>query len=187
MSESNPRQKTSVFMVCTALLLWGLLISVIVPFNCNGKWDARRAGSISNLKQIALAHEAYVADFDGFGPPPVSWADSLAPYTSPRTVDYKKNYSLNFWSPHDDRQVDGDGNEFGYAYFRPLGGVQVSSIAHPADVPIVFDSSDLRWNANGDLSLLPDPPRWNGKNLIAFLDGHVRAEEGTPRVEIKLP
>jgi hypothetical protein len=77
--------------------------------------------------------------------------------------------------------------QFGYAYYRPLGGVKEWAVQNPEEVPLVFDSSDLRWNANGDLSLLPDPPRWDGKNLIAFLDGHVKAVEGTPEVEIKLP
>jgi hypothetical protein len=146
--------------------------------------DVRRAGSISNLKQIALAHEMYLLDFDGYGPAPATWADLLAPYTSPRIVDYKKDYSLLFKSPHN-RQGDGDDQEYGYAYFRPLGGVQLSSISNSADVPVIFDSSDMRWNANGDLSLLPDPPRWKGTNLIAFLDTHVARIEGTPKVEIK--
>jgi prepilin-type processing-associated H-X9-DG protein len=34
---------------------------------------------------------------------------------------------------------------------------------------------------------LPDPPRWDGRNIIAFLDGHAKATEGAPKVEIKLP
>jgi hypothetical protein len=159
-----------------------ILVAVFAPIGwCGNKQGSRKAASISHLKQISLAHSSYLADWDGFGPSAESWADRL------RSYDLEAPY---FWSPHDERKLtslDEFNEGYGYAYFQPLEEVKEWAVQNPEEVPLVFDSSDMRWNANGDLSLLPDPPRWDGKNLIAFLDGHVKAVEGTPEVEIKLP
>lgn len=159
-----------------------ILLAVFAPHgSCDNKQGSRKAASIGHLKEIAQAHAFYLADFDGFGPSPASWADQLSAYDLAAPI---------FWSSHDDRELTSleEFNEgYGYAYFQPLEEAKEWAVQNPEEVPLVFDSSDMRWNANGDLSLLPDPPRWDGKNLIAFLDGHVKAVEGRPKVEIKLP
>jgi hypothetical protein len=147
---------------------------MLYPIILAARPAAPRAGSISNLKQIALANTMYCAENDGYGPNPLTWTDDLLPQLHNREL---------FRSTH----LEEGGEESGYAYYRPLFGLNQDLIENLNEVPVVFDSSDMRWNANGDLSLLPDPPRWDGKNLIAFLDGHVKAVEGTPEVEIKLP
>lgn len=178
MDEGKPKRKISWAAVIVVLVVVCACGFVFFPVLPHGHGQARRSASISNLKQIALGHALYLADFDGFGPSSETWADQLMPYV--------KNEYL-FKSPRfNEAQVMRE-DEYGYAYYRPLGGVHLDKVQNPEEVPLAFDSSDLRWNANGDLSLLPDPPRWDGKNLIAFLDTHVKAVEGRPRVEIKLP
>jgi hypothetical protein len=176
-SEDKTKRKVSWDTVIVVLLVVCACALFLFPV-LNGHGPRPRNFSISNLKQVALGHTMYLEDFDGFGPSPESWADQL--------MRYIKNRDL-FASPHIQGPLEERKGQFGYAYYRPLGGVKEWAVQNPEEVPLVFDSSDLRWNANGDLSLLPDPPRWDGKNLIAFLDGHVKAVEGTPEVEIKLP
>lgn len=160
------------------ILVWLLLAVSAVAYVKAAEKTALRSASFSRLKMISIAHEIYTSDFDGYGPAPDSWADKLKSYCKDEYV---------FHSPHIGGAHDEDRDEFGYAYYRPLGGLSLDKVQSPAEVPLIFDSSDMRWNANGDLSLLPDPPRWDGKNLLAFLDGHVAQVEGTPKVEIKLP
>ncbi len=116
----------------------------------------------------------YLESHDGAGPFPNTWMDQIEPYA--------KNPAV-FIAPNKERKQD----EFGYAYYRRLGHVELSAVLNPEEVPMVFDSHDLSWNANGGLDLLPDPPRWeNEKNTIAFLDGPAKSITTAPKFEIKL-
>ncbi|MEX2244067.1 MAG: hypothetical protein WD716_09515 [Fimbriimonadaceae bacterium] len=150
------------------------------PVSCfwQAQMLARRTSSISNLKQIGTAHAMYTEQHDGYGPPPDRWADALLAEND--RLGFLHEYSKSY-------QSDSHKAMFAYAYFRPLDGIAVSEVKNPAEVPLAFDSSDLRWNANGDLTLLPDPPRWLGTNLILFLDTSARAVRETPVVAIKIP
>jgi hypothetical protein len=165
-----------VWIVTVALVLAAIgLVTVQSLCLCGGATGAKKVRSLSNLKQLGLAHMLYVEDWSGFGPPPATWVDSMWSY---------HHNAMSYESPHEGRKK----GEYGYAYYRPLGEVKEWAIQNKEEVPMLFDSSDLRRNANGDMSLLPNPPRWLGEtNLFAFLDGHVKSFRTPPKLEIKLP
>lgn len=177
--QQGKKNAVPTWAIVVALLgLLSLCCGIMYPIYRAAMPASPRAGSVSNLRQLALGHEMYSVDFDGLGPSPETWADQIMEYVRSEYV---------YRSPHIDEPMEERKEKFGFAYYRPLGGIDLEEVMNAEEVPLVFDSSDLRWNANGDLSLLPDPPRWDGKNLIAFLDTHVKAVEGRPKVEIKLP
>jgi len=158
-------------------LLVAVFLLLFWPVEWNGKDVARRSASLSNLKQIALGHAQYVADHDGFGPVPDNWMDQLSPYL-------KQEEKWKFVAPIKGRTE----GEYGYAYYRPLGDVKVWAVQNKEEVVLAFESSDLSWNANGGLELLPDPPRWRGSmNNFAYLDGHANGRREPPKFEIVLP
>ena len=168
------RATVSVPLVISVVV--GLLIIAFILFPvytiCSA--GAPESSDLSNIRQLALGHGMYMSDHDGYGPPPDQWMDALKPYT--------KN-ELIFTNPG----LDQDAGEYGYAYLRELGGVHLDDVINPAKVPVLFNSSDLRRNVAGGLDLLPDPPRWEGGNNIAFLDSHAKRHETAPTFTIELP
>jgi len=62
--------------------------------------------------------------------------------------------------------------QYGYAFMDKLSRLGQDKIASPSGTLMVIDSKDTRWNAHGDISLLPDPPRHSNGNTIGFADGH---------------
>ena len=104
----------------------------------------------------------YAADNDDRCPPASEWMDAIYPYMRIRSVYV------------DPTLIKPKSDEYGYAFYRPASYVGYENVTNTNEVPIVFQSSDLRWNATGDLSRLGK--RWrNGGSTVAFMDGHARA------------
>ncbi len=141
------------------LAIAGLLLSL-------GPWATRvgqRLGDtrpsiqcLSNVKNLALALNMYLTDYDAF-PPSERWGDA--------TSGYVKNPDA-YHCP----QTPGT---FGYAYNDALGGLATDALADPARVPAIFEA-DAAWNAHGGKELLPPFPRHTGGDNIGFPDGHAR-------------
>jgi len=151
-----------------------LLAAIFVPIESYGPVQAKKAASMSNAKQLDLALLMYQDDNDGVLPKAAAWMNRVKPYTK-----QPENYrSLG---------VTGAG-VFGFAFRRHLGDQDYDAIVEPKQVAMVFDSVDTRWNANGELELLPKPGRYEGsagrRNIVAFVDGHVRLAPG-PDVVVK--
>lgn len=184
--DAAPKKRLPTWAI-VALLLVLVGLCCVWPLNViwQGELLAMRTSSIAGLKQIGLAHATYVEQNDGFGPPPDRWADALIAAEAnlqilrPSHFDLPLGGGAGQGSPQQEER-------FAYAYFRPLGGMPIARVQDPGEVPQAFDSSDTRWNANGDLSLLPDPPRWLGTNLVLFLNTHVTPVRTRPVVELKL-
>lgn len=161
------RPLTSTSVICGVLVVvLGLMVWTSICA-CGGG-IAKKTRSIVNLKQAALGHAMYLVDWSGYGPEPPTWMDKVLPYV---------NDDDAFRSGHESLGK----KEFGFAYYEPLGEVKEWAVKNSETVPMMFDSSDTRWNAFGGLSLLPTPPRWGEtSNVVAFLDGHVRAVLSRP-------
>lgn len=108
----------------------------------------------------------YAADNDDHCPPANKWMDAILPYTNTKSLF------------HDPMLKDKKSDEFGYAFFRPMSQVKVSLVENAEEVPLVFQSSDHRWNANGNISLLRDPKENQGGFCVAFANGHARYMRG---------
>jgi hypothetical protein len=50
---------------------------------------------------------------------------------------------------------------------------------------MVFDSTNLAWNAVADLDTLPYPSRYTSGNYIGYLDTHVRSHRAAYTGEIR--
>jgi len=121
-----------------------------------------KAACQSNLKQEALAVLMYQADSDDYLPNASTWADQTSPYSRSKEI-----YTCPIAKP--------SAGEYGHAFLRSLSRRKGSEIPKPDLQPAIFDSTDMSWNANGSLDLLPVQGRHPGHtNCIAMLDSHVR-------------
>lgn len=114
---------------------------------------------LSNIKRIALGGIMYESDYDDVLPRR-AWMDALWPYL--------KNERLF----HDPEFPTG---RFGYVMNFALQGTNMSKRKDESTTPMVFDSTIDAPNAWASVSTLPVPGRHNGKNNIAYADGHARA------------
>ena len=143
----------SLFLV----ILLGLIGSIFVPvYSSNG----RNRFELSNAKQCALGALIYTNDNDDRLPLSARWMDLELPYVTNKQI---------FNSP-----AVKDAGQYGFAFRRALSGHKLSLTKSPTVTAMIFDSIETQWNANGNLLLLPNPGRYNGKDVVAFMDGHAK-------------
>jgi prepilin-type processing-associated H-X9-DG protein len=102
----------------------------------------------------------YANDYNDSAPHRVPWGDLIRPYVKP---DEYRCPSIP------------KGQGFGYAMNVRLSRQKVSRLTMPSQIPLLYDSSNLAWNAHDPVTSLPNPPRHIRLNNIAFADGHVEA------------
>jgi prepilin-type processing-associated H-X9-DG protein len=178
-ARRKPGQKSG----CWSLGCAGLAL-LFVPACFGPVFDAARekaytASCQSNLKQLALELLMYAQDYGERLPPAGRWCDAVYLYV--------KNPDL-FRCPEDRRGV-----AYSYALNANLGGRKLETIRDPAEVILLFDSSQgVKNAADVGQSLRSHPegkPRYRffgmqgivvqsrahyGGCNFAFLDGHVR-------------
>ena len=143
------------------ILLLAMCGAILYPV-----WQSSRALQVvqaqSNVKQLGLGLLMYANDENDSLPRAEAWMDAVQPYILNEPV---------FHSPSLKPPA-----EYGFAFRRHLGGEDISKVVAPDQVAMVFDSTDLRRNATGELDLLPNPPRYHragtATNVVAFVDGH---------------
>lgn len=146
------------------LILISFVVLIFFGSEClHNHESGRLSASLSNAKQLALSTLMYTADNDEHCPSDYYWMDRILPYV--------KNKGLY----EDPAMQNLEERQYGYAFFKPLSQIDVSTIADPMATPLIFQSTLLYWNATSDLSTLPKPPRYGGANIFAFLDGHGKA------------
>lgn len=145
-----------------ALVVIVLIAAVLVPVITDTGMPSKSTMSTSNIRQLGLAVLMSAADNDDHTPPASEWMDAVMPYV--------KNMGLYVDPMLEKLKKD----EFGFAFYRPMAYLGYENISNPEEVPILFTSTDLRWNATGDLSLLARRVR-GGWGIAAFMDGHAKA------------
>lgn len=110
---------------------------------------------VDNLQQVSTAIGLYSIDHDDLLPLKQNWADVAQAYALKRT---------QFMCPDLDISTAG---QFGHAYSAALSGKN-ALLLDPSKTPIVFDSSDKSWNANGTPLANRD-----GRNNAVYLDGSI--------------
>jgi prepilin-type processing-associated H-X9-DG protein len=162
--EANAEQSTPRSSCALELMLMAVCvgIAIFVLWKLFFRPHPDHAVCLSNVKNISLALQMYVADNDDRLPPADGWGDGLYEYVKNREV---------FNCPH------AAGPEGSHAYNASLDGVALAALADPGQTIVVFES-DSGWNAVGGPELLPDIPRHSGGDHYGFADGHV---EGLPR------
>jgi len=113
----------------------------------------------ANERRLAEAMLMYAEKNDDRLPASRDWADAITPYVSDRET---------FSCP------SAPGKRSGYAFNQALSSIKVADIRDPGHAVMLFES-DLGWNASGTASDLPPEPRHDGRDILAFADGHVKA------------
>ena len=111
---------------------------------------------LSNVKNITLALQMYLADNDEVFPPAAEWCDTLG--------EYVKNDDVY-------RCPQAPALSCAYAYNSALDGVEADSLSDQARTVAIFES-DGGWNAAGGLEMLPAEPRHLGGDNYGLADGH---------------
>jgi prepilin-type processing-associated H-X9-DG protein len=184
-------------LVLVAMLV--ILTAILLPAFAQARDAARRARCISNLKQLALAHQLYVEDWDGTLPQwmisgrngPVLWTEFLrAYYHEPRLLDeglttsrekrqfeWLADYALCAWGPGGKGTIESP-------YWRCPGapsadrsgprGMTMAEVLRPSEALQLADGMTLRYDPYHPNSFIRRRHR-NGVLNGAFLDGHARA------------
>ena len=142
-----------------ALLFIPIMAAMVFPIFMSSRGSARKAVCLSNVKNISLALQMYIADYDDRLPAADNWCGDLE--------EYVYNYHV-FICP-----VAGD-LDSAYAYSSDLSGADLVSFADPVSTVAIFES-DLGWNASGlPQDILPSEPRHLGGDNYGYLDGHAQ-------------
>ena len=121
--------------------------------------EARQQQCLSSLKQIMLGMLMYAQDHDNVLPDAATWMDELMPYLKNDQLFYCPS------APH---------LKHGYAMNAALSKRSTAEIAEPWTVAVIFDSDLGTRNASGGPDAVANPPRHNGGNNYAYVDGHVK-------------
>jgi prepilin-type processing-associated H-X9-DG protein len=101
----------------------------------------------------------YSDDFDGKLPDRDAWMDLTKPYNRGAPGD---EHCSSFRDP----------NLYGYSL---NAGVNKDDEPSPATRPLIYESVNLARNASDLFTSLPVGGRHDGRNVVGYLDGHVKA------------
>lgn len=143
--------------LCLGPLTW----IVMLPIFRQATNSTQAKLSLENLRKLNAAMRMYWTDNQDAFPPAGTWMDKLGLYVDD---------DLTFASPVQRRL---DATTFGYALNKELPGKKVNSVTDPSKMAMIFDSTNVKRNAEADLATLPEPGRLNNgrKNAVLFMDG----------------
>jgi hypothetical protein len=149
----------------------GLVVAVWLIEGCGGSGAPEGAlvpsadyrQSVRNVYGLTEAMFAYTADHDDVYPPAGQWMDGLEPYVGSANT---------FVSPAVPKSHVGRG--FGYAFNFELAGLKTFQVMSPDTTVLLFDSTFLGRNTTATAFSLPDPPRYDVSNTIAYASGRIQ-------------
>ena len=121
-----------------------------------------KTACLSNTKQQARALEMYREGADGRYPNRDYWMDAIEPFVK------EDKYVFHVPGPWAAKAPD----VYGYAFNSTLS--RAGQPKEPEKVPLVYDSSNPIRNASDPVTSLPSPGRHDGKDHIAYADGHAK-------------
>jgi hypothetical protein len=143
----------------------GVLGAVLVPVFLQARNSALRAQCLSNVKRASLAQVMYATDADDHFPAASKWIDLTTKYV-PRNV-------------FDCPAVVRKGGSFGYASNVRVSGKALAEIPDPVSTILLFETSHLARNANGDPATDAAPNRHGLGRVLSYTDGHTRWLRGS--------
>lgn len=176
--ERNPRGRR-MMLGCLGVLvgviaaLWFWIGPLLTTASKRGFFDKTEmrtyeGNTMENLRRIHTALLQYEAS-EGQLPFANSWMD--AAWRRLQTADMSEEEAKKILkSPSLYRD---NPTAYGYAFNESLSNMFTGDVESPARTPLVFDSSDLTWNAFGNpAQLAPSPPRAGG-NYTVTVEGNV--------------
>jgi len=153
-----------VIMSAVTFLMIPIIAAMMLPALASAHDKAREINCINSEKQLALAILMYSGDHTNHFPVAAKWCDAIQPM-----VRGKKTFKSEAANPS---------SRCDYAFNANLDGIDTSSVKHPAETVLLFES-DAGWNASGGSELFPAHSRYGSGSrnvfIIAFVDGHVEA------------
>lgn len=146
-----------------------VLAAVLFPVFQAARSRAQAISCLANVKQSSLGLLMYSQDYDEVMPTAGSWMDSELPYVKSRAATIFHCPAVH---------VRG-ASAWGYAFNSTLSRKNIGSEKHPELSEMVYDSTNLEWDASDALTSLPDPGRHgfgsSRRNIVGYLDGHAEA------------
>lgn len=143
----------------TAEALEAVLAIRVIPAWIQARESARKAQCLVNVKQLALAMQMYLADYDQF-PQGEGWVEALTDYgTSDRVLKCPDDQS---------------GARCSYGMNSGLSGATVSVMGDPGRKVVIYETARPGDNPTGGKSDVASPPRHMGGNNYGFGDGHAK-------------
>lgn len=154
-----------------------LVVTAILLPHPGDRPRSNRHSCFSNLKQMGIGMLMYYEDYDEQMPQASLWMDMTAPYIvhphqggNRSAADAKRSI---YRCP---ALTTASEQEFGYAFNSDLQGRSLDK-DREAQTVVIYDSKDLRWNANAPgLTGAANPPRHLGTDNVYFADGHVKPQ-----------
>lgn len=176
--ERNPRTRRMMFgclglFIGMVVAFWIWLGPLLVTAQKRGFFSPQvkrkyEGDTMTNLKDIHTALMLY-QESEGQLPFAESWMDATWPRL--QTGDMVEEEAKKKLKSPSVLQQNPQG--FGYAFNDLVSGKYSADIKEPAKTPLVFDSSDITWNAHGNpAQLAPNPPRPEG-NFAVTIEGNV--------------
>lgn len=196
MSSQVGRGAFTLIEMQVAIAIIAVLAAILFPVFARAREKGRQATCLSNLKQIGLALEMYVQDYDetlpyhlisiDMGGTYVNWLSGVEPYCRNARV-------FECPSLRDDHYEGPTDTTLSYPYNRDLNGRFLGSIEEPSEVIVCLDGVQASCSYSGgdtfrdtDGTVYTEDPntgtspnrvifsRHNGGGNCLFVDGHVK-------------
>jgi prepilin-type processing-associated H-X9-DG protein len=141
------------------LLVLPIVAAMVLPALAQAKSKAQGIMCMNNMKQMALGVMIYANDHNDLFPGGENWCDAIQPYVG--------NNQAVFHCPGG-RQ----GDQSHYGLNKRLSGMELKSVASPAQTVLLFESEG-GWNVSGGPEAVIGAPRHRNTVGVAFADGHV--------------
>lgn len=145
------------------------MVLVIRPMVQTARDSALMDSCFSNLGSLGKAMELYLADNDEHYPRAEAWMEGVGTAIESSSKKPVEQVALKSYFRCPEIAREDQAAEFGYAFNDELSLRLARSIDKPSKTPLVFDSSDLAYNAHGSINLLPNPRRHMG-NCVLWCD-----------------
>ncbi len=150
----------TLFELLVVMAVIAILAAILFPVFARAREQARKASCASNLRQLGMATQLYVQDYDGhyfqhWFLSPIFWFGRLDGSTTPATVHrqegllypYMRNFQLALCPSFSGRTVYANGATGGYGYnvaYLTTGfgqaGINEATLDRPANCAVFADS-----------------------------------------------
>ncbi len=156
---------TLLVVVCAVIVVLALVVRVLFRPRESGGLDPH-SRCLSNVKNLSLAIQMYLADYDDWFPDANQWVAALSEY-------YKNEDVLRC-------PEDGSAALCSYGMNEDLGGIALEAIARQAEVVVFFEAAQSGDNPIGGPGDVVSPGRHWGGSHYGFADGHAAWSEQIP-------
>lgn len=132
--------------------------AMVFPMLAKSKESARKAVCLSNMKNLALGMQMWLADHDDRFPTTERWVDELMPYLGNEGV---------LKCPDDE-----SGARSSYALNKAVIGKRLTDVEDPAGLVVFYETAHPGENPVGGPEDVVSPGRHLGGNSFGYADGH---------------